>query len=49
MVVGALVKPSLSWGTVAEEDLGVRKALLFWMREGKEGAIATSRRLPVKR
>ena len=37
--MGALVKPSLNLGMEAEDDDGVRKALVFFIREGREGAM----------
>ena len=39
MVVGALVKPSLTLGIEVEDDDGVRKALVFFIKEGREGAM----------
>ena len=37
--MGALVKPSPNLGIEVEDDDGVRKALVFFIREGRDGAM----------
>ena len=38
-MVGALVKPSLKLDVEVEDDNGVKKALVFFIKEGREGAM----------